>query len=647
MNLRYVKSLAIAALVALGILPAAVQAQLVDLGVATGYAINNAGQVALSTGIYTSGTVTALPALPGSTSPAVPLAINDTGQAVGYAVDSTGIEHAVRFSNGALTDLNATIAFNNIKAEATGINASGTVVGWLTCPADGESHPACEPYEMVEGFIFYENGTYSYVANTLNDFTYGQVFGINNNNQVTGSIEGPVPGEPGQADAEVFITSAPDLGTGTGYAINASGQATGTLGGSVFLYSDGKTTNLGGGTGYAINSAGQIVGSTGPHAFLYNGAMVDLNALVSPTDPLHSLVTLTGATGINDSGVIVVNGIDSRTNQYHAYLLQAPSISFAPAALGFAMLAVGGTSQAQSVTVTNAGTTAIPIGTAYVNGDFSLRLDTCGASLAPSSQCRLAVVFVPQVVGVLSGALTIPSAGANYEVPLSGVAPITAKISASSSTATAGQPLTLTWTVSAGSTCTAASSVASTPAFAGTVPVSGKQTLTETTAGAVTYQINCTAPGVAAVSASASVVWHWPVLTATITASPTTITAGQTTTLTWKSFNATSCTASGGGADDNWPGTKATSGSQKVTEAAVLASPVTLTFGITCISSTSGLSDKASVNVTEGQTVANGVGPPTSSGGGGGGALNPLSLAFLAGILALRRVRGRVARPGQ
>jgi hypothetical protein len=42
MKSRYVKSLAIAAL---GILLVAVQAQLIDLGVAIGYAINNAGRV--------------------------------------------------------------------------------------------------------------------------------------------------------------------------------------------------------------------------------------------------------------------------------------------------------------------------------------------------------------------------------------------------------------------------------------------------------------------------------------------------------------------------------------------------------------------------------------------------------------------------
>jgi hypothetical protein len=51
MKSPYVKSLAIAALATLGVLPVGAQTQLVDLGVATGYPINNAGQVALSTGI--------------------------------------------------------------------------------------------------------------------------------------------------------------------------------------------------------------------------------------------------------------------------------------------------------------------------------------------------------------------------------------------------------------------------------------------------------------------------------------------------------------------------------------------------------------------------------------------------------------------
>jgi probable HAF family extracellular repeat protein len=680
MKSLYVKSVATAAFAALGILPVAAQAQLVDLGVATGYAINNAGQVALSTGIYSNGTVTPLPALPGSTTPATPLAINAFGQVAGSALVSTELGACgvpIEYIGGTLTNLLGPSDCDGADpavGPATSVNSPGTVLGWYTAMFLG--HGETTTFTYSDGVLtimdipcgISATGVFSTTLCVPGDSASNFPYAINDSGEVVGSIF-YVGGNFGTCAYLANNGVWTCLGLGTAYAINASGQVTGNLdvleydstdysivGTYTFLYSNGTTSNLGtlpGGknsTGYAINATGQIVGSsdftgsTATHAFFYNGAMTDLNSLISATDPLKPYVTLTSAVGINDSLLILANGVDSRTAKTHAYLYQASSMELAPAVLNFTQ-AVGGTSGGQSVTVTNAGTTAIPIGTAYVNGDFSLRVDTCGTSLAPGGQCRIAVVFVPKVVGVLTGALTIPSAGANYQVPLSGVAPITAKISASNSTATVGQPLTLTWTVSAGSTCTAASSTASTPAFTGPVPVSGKQTLTETVAGTVTYQLNCTAPGVGAVSASASVVWNWPLVTATISASPTTITAGQSTTLTWKSSNATSCTATGGGADDNWAGTKATSGSQMVTEAVALdTSSVVLTFGITCNSTTSGLSDNASVNVTENQAPAT---PPPASSGGGGGALNLLSLAFLAGILALRRVRGRVARPGQ
>jgi hypothetical protein len=51
--------------------------------------------------------------------------------------------------------------------------------------------------------------------------------------------------------------------------------------------------------------------------------------------------------------------------------------------------------------------------------------------------------------------------------------------------------------------------------------------------------------------------------TLTLSASPTSITAGQSSTLSWSSTNATSCTATGG-----WSGTLATSGTQTVTPTA-------------------------------------------------------------------------------
>lgn len=116
-------------------------------------------------------------------------------------------------------------------------------------------------------------------------------------------------------------------------------------------------------------------------------------------------------------------------------------------------------------------------------------------------------------------------------------------IVASAKTATVGQPLTLTWTVSAGSTCTAASTsantawIASKAPFTGTVQTSGERTLTETVDGTVTYSMICTAPGTAAVSVSTSVVWIRSPVIATIPAPPASITAGEAVTVT-RSFEA-------------------------------------------------------------------------------------------------------------
>ena len=75
----------------------------------------------------------------------------------------------------------------------------------------------------------------------------------------------------------------------------------------------------------------------------------------------------------------------------------------------------------------------------------------------------------------------------------------------------------------------------------------------------------------------------------TLSASPTSIQTGQSSTLTWSSTNATSCTASG-----SWTGTKATSGTQAVTPTA------TATYTLTCsgATGTTPASQSATVTVT-------------------------------------------------
>lgn len=650
----------------LGSAAANAQNPLTDLGVATGYGINNSGQVALDQGIYSNGTLTPLPALPGGSTPATALAINSSGQVAGSAISPpiSGTD-PIAYIHGSLIDIGSPILTGVLASQggglATGINSNNMVVGWYTSNArDGNTD-----------VFTYDNGTVTllpaFPCKTFNPnctlVAGPRAFGLNDSGEIVGVLTyqtGAICRVRTDAGADAFSYhngSWNDFGPGTAYAVNASGQVAGTLtnistdqsglcnflGTIAFLNSNGTTTSLGtlpGGKnsiGYAINASGRIVGSsdftgtTATHAFFYNGVMNDVNALIGASDPLQPFVTLTSAVGINDSLLVLANGVDSRTNLTHAYLIQAPFIQIAPAALSFGTEAVAGTTQSQSVTVTNSGTAAISLGSISTSGNFSVQTNNCGASLAPSAQCTIAVAFTPTVAGALTGGLTIPSGGANYVVGLAGVAPLTATISASSATAAVGMNITITWISSPGATCIAVDDTLN-PAFNGNIAPSGSVMLTEAAAGTIHYGTHCTAAGTPEVDPVTSVIWTWPPVTVTLTASPSTIAAGQSTILTWASANATSCDATGGGSADGWPGKKSTSGNQNVTESYALAvASVTLPFIITCTSSASGLAGHATANVVYNQ-------PPAGK-SGGGGALDPISLIALLGVLGLQLAR--------
>jgi hypothetical protein len=64
------------------------------------------------------------------------------------------------------------------------------------------------------------------------------------------------------------------------------------------------------------------IGYTASHRFLSDGTtMHDLNAIIDPAEPLQSFVTLFVGVDINDLGQILANGFDSRTGEFHAYLV--------------------------------------------------------------------------------------------------------------------------------------------------------------------------------------------------------------------------------------------------------------------------------------------------------------------------------------
>jgi 6-phosphogluconolactonase (cycloisomerase 2 family) len=153
------------------------------------------------------------------------------------------------------------------------------------------------------------------------------------------------------------------------------------------------------------------------------------------------------------------------------------------------------------------------------------------------------------------------SSSGNTSTTTSATTAPTVSLTASATSITSGQPLTLTWSSTNASSCIA------TGPWGGIEPLSGNSSQTPATAGVLDYTLTCNgALGSATQSVSVTVAPGSggsvpPAAPAvTIAISSPTLVAGQSTVLTWSTSNATTCAASGA-----WNGVEGTSGSISVT----------------------------------------------------------------------------------
>jgi hypothetical protein len=485
-----------------------------DLGaVGPALGINNAGQVVLQDYLYSGGMLTPFPAgFQGA-------AINADGTVAGNTVGYTA---AAVYSNGTVTTLPSYPGASNTDElspgyQSYGINDSGEVVGTYTANGNGP------------GGWLYSNGTMTFVYPPTEDSTESCMLmgfapqGIN----ADGAIAGYAACGGGGAEAFVYLSGTwINIGPGFALAINATDTVTGLYalaGGAnqgAFLHSSSTFTALPGGAGMqgmAINASGFVVGGIEllnvggtayrqgqGRAYFFNGVSIDLNSFVLASDPLRPYVILTDARGINDTGLVVANGIDSRTSAYHAYLLQVPLIRVAPGPLEFSNGSIGSVSSAQSATFTNQGSSTVTLGTTSISGPFSIESNSCNASLAPTSSCTIAITFSPISAGTPAGDVTLMAAGVPITVPVSGTSPINPSLVSSTTDAVVDVPFTLSWSSGAGSSCSA-SGGSGADGWSGTLAATGSKKITESTANTYVYVVTCTADSLTS-SAKTSVV---------------------------------------------------------------------------------------------------------------------------------------------
>ena len=103
----------------------------------------------------------------------------------------------------------------------------------------------------------------------------------------------------------------------------------------------------------------------------------------------------------------------------------APAANLSPASLTFASQAVGATSAAQTITLTNSGNAAMTISILSITGtnasDFT-QTNNCGSSVAAGANCTLSITFKPAAAGARSAAVTVTdnATGSPQAVSLSG-----------------------------------------------------------------------------------------------------------------------------------------------------------------------------------------------------------------------------------
>lgn len=122
----------------------------------------------------------------------------------------------------------------------------------------------------------------------------------------------------------------------------------------------------------------------------------------------NGMLTITGSAGIQTAQL---SGTGS-----------APATdTLAPLSLSFAQQAIGTTSTAQQITLTNSGDVPLTlIKVSWSAGDFTAT-SSCGASLNPHSSCAISVAFVPTAIGTRSATLTVTDQFRSQTVGLTGI----------------------------------------------------------------------------------------------------------------------------------------------------------------------------------------------------------------------------------
>lgn len=145
-----------------------------------------------------------------------------------------------------------------------------------------------------------------------------------------------------------------------------------------------------------------------------------------------SITFTPSATGARSGNIAITDGLNVTRNiaLSGTGVPAAPAVSFFPSQLVFGSQAVGISSLAQQVTITNNGFAPLNVTNAAASGDFSVSSNACTGAVAIGNACSIQITFKPTATGTRTGTLTLTDNAGNspQSFNLSGTAVASAPI---------------------------------------------------------------------------------------------------------------------------------------------------------------------------------------------------------------------------
>jgi len=156
----------------------------------------------------------------------------------------------------------------------------------------------------------------------------------------------------------------------------------------------------------SITAAGDFADTTSDCTTVAAGASCTIQVTFTPT-----------ATGTRNGNIALVDNAGTQVAVLSG-TGNAPGVGLNPSTLTFAGQVVGTTSAAQSVTVTNTGTSLLAISSVTASGDFG-QSNNC-TSVATGASCTIQATFTPAATGTRNGSITMVDSVGTHVVTLSG-----------------------------------------------------------------------------------------------------------------------------------------------------------------------------------------------------------------------------------